>query len=473
MRRGKTLSLRASLTAWFVGLASLVLVGTSLALYLGVRKSLLLGIDGALQAQAKDIAALCEWEDGAVHLEGAYETAPQLPLFHNDRAVEIRLLPGLQLVQAFGAALPNLPDNSTRSEWIGSHTLDGDLRSFAIVVDFPARPGTGRANETGELGPSPAFSVLIRVATSLRPMHHQLLRIASTIGVIGLFSIAAVVAFGAFLSRRVTVPLARLKEAAVRVRDGEVAHLPQRGTGDEIDRLAGILDQAFAALRSSVDQQKRFIADASHELRNPISILQSTSEIALRRERDPGDYAKALGEVHDVARRMARLVESLLMLTRLDADGHSAPAAVDLVSVVHECVGVEAEQSGKTIEVTAPPTANVTGDRHLLGMLCSNLLNNAMRHARRRVVVEIAVEASTIVLRVADDGPGVPPQDRNKLFERFYRGENTNGHAGAGLGLALVAAIAAAHDARWGLGSEPGPGGLVVEIVFGAVATTA
>lgn len=459
----KTLSLRASLMAWFIALASLIVGLASVALYAGVRSSLLAGVDGELLAQAQGIAALCEWEDGGVHLEGAFETAPQLRLFGDATSAEVCVLPGLQVVKQFGAALPAAPADGF-PEGADARTYGGDLRVVAATFAFPARPGAEGVSEDSEHGPSPAFAVRIRAGTSLRPMFEQLARIAWIAVLVGLASIGAVVAFGAFLSRRVTVPLERLGDAAVRVRDGAEAHVPRRGTGDEIDRLAEILDEAFASLRASVDRQKRFIADASHELRNPIAILQSATEIALRRARAPEDYAASLREVHDTAQRMARLIESLLMLTRLDANGHTADVAVDLVAVVRECVGAAVVPDGKEVEVRAPQGVEVAGDRHLLGILCGNLLGNALRFARQRVVVAVDVDATSVRLSVTDDGPGVAAADRERLFERFYRGEDTGGHAGAGLGLALVAAIAAAHGARPVL-VDASPG-LAVQVVF-------
>lgn len=460
----KALSLRASLMAWFIGLASSIVGLASVALYVGVRSSLLAGVDGELQAQAQGIAALCEWEAGGVHLEGAFETAPQLQLFGDGTAAEIRLVPGLELVKQFGPPLPEPPCDALPHDGGDARTFGPDLRVVAMTFAFPARVGAEGADEDSEHGPSPAFAVLIRAGTSLRPMFGQLARIAWIAVLVGLASIGAVVAFGAFLSRRVTVPLERLGAAALRVRDGAEAHIQRRGTGDEIDRLALILDEAFASLRASVERQKRFIADASHELRNPIAILQSASEIALRRARDPEDYATALREVHDVARRMARLVESLLMLTRLDASGHTAAAAVDLVGVVRECVEVADVPDGKSVELRAPTDTTIAGDRHLLGILCGNLLANALRYARQRVVVEVHADEACVRLSVTDDGPGVSAAERDRLFERFYRGEDTGGHAGAGLGLALVAAIAAAHQARTEL-ADASPG-LVVRVVF-------
>lgn len=428
-----TLSLRANLTAWFTALASFVVGASSVVLYFGVREALYDGLDSMLKAQAQGVGALCEWAEGKVHLEGYYEMPGHVPLLEDDHGFEVRLRPGGELQVAKGAAVPAL-----RTGHASGAQSYGDMRVFVQSLSFPMRA----ANSGPEPEPAnPAFTIDVYAAASLTPVERQLARIRwfalSTAGI----AVLGVFAFGLFVSRRMTKPLGDLGLAASRLREGEIVPLPRSGNGDEIDRLAVLFQQAFAAVRGSVEQQKRFVADASHELRNPVATLVSIAEIGLRRERTVEEYRRLLGEIEEVALRMARMIESLLVLARLDAQAVVVGNRVDLAEVVRRTVADT--PSDVPVELDAGP-AHLCGDEQLLAMLCSNLLFNAIRHAESRVRVFVGTEARRVVLRVIDDGGGLSESDREHLFQRFFRGRNAEGQ-GAGLGLALVRSIVRAH----------------------------
>ncbi len=221
-----TLSLRASLTAWFTALASLVVGTASLALYFVVRDSLLQGLDAELLARARGIAAACEWEDGKVQLEGVYETGVQGALLEQG-PFEVRVLPNRTVAVAHGGPLPEpLPESLPGSPPGPDHratTGPGGLRVVTLPVAFPAVPAANGGDEPA----TPAFAVEIRVGKELAPVLAQLDRIAWLAAAIGALSLLLGVAFGLFLSRRVTAPLERLGDAAARVRDGHAANVPR------------------------------------------------------------------------------------------------------------------------------------------------------------------------------------------------------------------------------------------------------
>ncbi|MFO1030783.1 MAG: HAMP domain-containing sensor histidine kinase [Planctomycetota bacterium] len=427
------LSLRASLTSWFTILASLLVGVSSTVLYFGVRESLYDGLDALLKAQAKGVGALCEWEEGKVHLEGYYEMPDHDPLLEVDHGFEVRLRPGGDVQVAKGVALPTL-----RADHVsGAQSYDG-VRVFVLSMSFPARaaraaPGPEPAN--------PEFTIDVCTAASLAPVERQLAGIRWFALVTAGASVVGVFAFGLFLSRRVTRPLGDLGRAVSRLREGDTVPLPRSGNDDEIDRLAVLFEQAFAAVRGSYEQQKRFVADASHELRNPIATLMSIAEIGRRRDRTLDEHRRLLGEIEQVAQRMARMLESLLVLARLDAQAVVVGPRIDLADVVRRTIA--ATPSEVPVELQAAP-AHLRGDEQLLAMLCSNLLLNALRHAKSRVRVFVGNEDRRVVLRIVDDGGGLPESDREHFFQRFFRGRNAEG-PGAGLGLALVRSIVRAH----------------------------
>lgn len=442
------LSLRFSLTAWFVGLVAIIALVGSTGLYFVARNAMIQGLDARLLAQAQGVASLCEYDDGAIHLEGYYEIDGHLPLLEGDHGFEVRLQPAGEIQVRSGRQLPPpLPDHESGGR------DQGNLRVVAIHVDFPAREErTGADPEPA----SPGFTVLVRTAASLDPIEYQLGRIRWSIvlGVAG--SLATAVAFALFLSRRVTRPLAQLGDAATRLSEGQVLALPRSGNGDEIDRLAVLLDHAFERVRASVVQQRRFVADASHELRNPVAIVASVAEIGLRHPRTVAEYREMLAEIESVARHMTQILTSLLEMARLDESGRLSGSKLDLAKVVSEArAGLESERAVAMHVVPAP----VAGDAVLLAVLCRNLLENAVRHAVSGVEVRVGIDHNRVVLRVSDDGPGVSENERDRIFDRFFRGENAKG-TGSGLGLALVRSIARAHGGDCRI--EPSPIGLTV-----------
>jgi len=223
--------------------------------------------------------------------------------------------------------------------------------------------------------------------------------------------------------------------------------LPSGGGRDEITRLAATLNRMLERLEAGQVRQRRFVSDASHELRSPVATIRQHAEVALAH---PGDSsAKDLASVvltEDL--RLQRLVEDLLLLSR--ADEHLVDerrTVLDLDDVVFEEVDRLREDSDRSIDSSRVSAGRVSGDRKQLARLTGNLLENALRHARKNVAVSLNHENGRVVLRVDDDGTGVPTNERGRVFERFVRLEQARDRdsGGSGLGLAIVAEVAAAH----------------------------
>jgi signal transduction histidine kinase len=212
--------------------------------------------------------------------------------------------------------------------------------------------------------------------------------------------------------------------------------------------LASTFNGLLGRLESSSEQQRRFLADAAHELRNPVATLQARLDLHARSEAMPAEQTRALAEE---AGRLSSLIESLLALARLDARTPLRYTVLDLDDLVLDQVR---RVSGATptlqVDATRVSAAQVTGDRAALERLIANLLDNAVRHARRIVRVELAEAGHEVVLVVADDGPGIPHADRDRIFERFTRLDDARDRdsGGTGLGLAIVREVAVAHTGR-------------------------
>lgn len=223
--------------------------------------------------------------------------------------------------------------------------------------------------------------------------------------------------------------------------------LPQPPGDDQIARLASTLNTMLDRIDDGQRRQRQFVSDASHELRSPLAVLRQVVEVADRHP-DATTVAALAAEVGEEERRMEQLVEALLTLARLD-DGHEPPERlVDLDDLVHLAVDRQRRaHGGPEVDRSAVGAGQVRGDEVLLGQVVSNLLANAARHARSRVAVSLSEAQGRAVLVVDDDGPGIAPEDRARVLDRFVRLDEARARdaGGVGLGLAIVADVVALH----------------------------
>jgi len=235
--------------------------------------------------------------------------------------------------------------------------------------------------------------------------------------------------------------------------------VPEPARQDEIGRLARTVNAMLARLQDSADRQRRFVADAAHELRSPIASLRAQLETA----RDPrGCEAEEIRrDLLDETVRMQRLVDQLLLLARTDA-GTVQPrrAAVDLDDTLDSVAAYCAANNGVRIDLSAVEPVQVLGDPDLLEQLVRNILDNAVRHAEREVRVTLSTADGQAVLTVDDDGPGIPAESRREIFHRFARLDRARDRdrGGVGLGLAIVADVARVHGGTVDAGDAPGGG---------------
>src|SRR3954452_21666062 len=268
---------------------------------------------------------------------------------------------------------------------------------------------------------------------------------------------------GLATARRAMSPIVELTEAArgiTRTRDPSVS-LPRPVAKDEVAELAETLDEmvrslddAQAETEAALARQREFVADASHELRTPLTSVLANLE--LLEEELEGEQRETAASALRSSRRMRRLVADPLLLARAAAARQAPHQPVDLSEVVtHAAAELEPLAGDHEISVSAPPGAHVDGERDELHRLVLNLMENALRHTDPGTAVEATVERRNgeIVLAVEDDGPGIPLEMREKVFERFYRG--TGDRSGSsGLGLSIVRAVAESHKGNVSL-EEP------------------
>ncbi|MGN6612543.1 MAG: sensor histidine kinase [Angustibacter sp.] len=235
-------------------------------------------------------------------------------------------------------------------------------------------------------------------------------------------------------------------------------------TGDEIARLAATVNDMLDRLDHAGQVQRQFVADAGHELRSPLSTLTAAVEVA-RRESDAGARAELSDVMQTELSRLTKLVDDLLLLSKVDELGlQIAERDVDLDDLVDEQRLRLLAHPGLRLQVTTQPT-RVRGDRSRLAQLLTNLVDNAVRHTRSLVRISVRTDGDHAIVIVEDDGPGVPAAQRQRVFERFVRLDDSRGRrsGGSGLGLAIVAEIVKAHGGAVSIGDRPG-GGCRVEV---------
>lgn len=246
---------------------------------------------------------------------------------------------------------------------------------------------------------------------------------------------------------RTLAPVEDIRAELARISASDLhRRLPVPGTGDEVADLARTANDTLDRLEDAMSRQRRFVSDASHELRNPIAGLRARLEVELASpEPDPDAQRAALSGALADTERLQNIVNDLLELARTDAGASGTPARVDLCALVQSELGAQPVHTGLRIRAAGP--AVVLGDRLRLARLLDNLLANAQRHARSRVDVIVGRDRDEVLLEVHDDGHGVAEADRERIFERFARLAESRERdpGGSGLGLAICRGIARSH----------------------------
>jgi two-component system OmpR family sensor kinase len=357
-------------------------------------------------------------------------------------------------------------------------TPDQAAARHGHAVTVPATGGDGQWRLLAI--PLPDDSGTVLVSTSLASVDAILSRLTFLELIIGGVVLGALAGVGYLVVRSSLRPLAEVKDTAEAIAAGDLTrrvpeHPPRTEVGQLSCALNGMLAQiesAFrtqqaseAAARSSEERMRRFVADASHELRTPLTSIRGFAE--LYRQGAADDVPRLISRIESEAARMGLLVEDLLLLARLDAQRELARAPVDLVALAADAV-----HDARALSPDRPVTLDVThngrvpvvlGDEPRLRQVLSNLMTNALTHtpAGTPVTVGVATEPGWAVLSVRDQGPGLAPQDAQRVFERFYRVDSSRTRSrrgGTGLGLSIVAALTAAHGGTAELDTAPGSG---------------
>lgn len=254
---------------------------------------------------------------------------------------------------------------------------------------------------------------------------------------------------GWFLIGRALRPVELLRRQAAAIPGADLhRRLDQPSSADELGRLAATFNELLTRIETAAVRHRQFVADAAHELRSPLAALRTELEVAVRHPDATAIAALAPDLLADTV-RLGQLADDLLQLARLDAHPPLKRQPVDLDDLLLEEIRRVRGRDGR-IAAAGISAGRVMGDPSALGRVIQNLIDNAIRYARDTVTVELSAAADTVTLTVADDGPGIPPADRKRVFERFTRLDDARSRddGGSGLGLAIVHDVVAAHGGR-------------------------
>jgi heavy metal sensor kinase len=310
-------------------------------------------------------------------------------------------------------------------------------------------------------------SLLIRLAHSEEPLYSRLreLLLASLVVLPAILAIAGFAGYA--LARRALRPMEEMARRAREISpDNLQARLPNDDRDDELGSLARVFNQTLDRLQQAFEQLRRFTSDASHELRTPLAMIRSVGEVGLQKDGTRTDYRDAIGSMLEEVNRLTSLVDNLLTMSRADS-GHIQLRRQEfpLMTLARESAGlleVLAEEKSLRIEIGGDECARVAADPLVLRQALVNVMHNAIKFSPPAASIQVRVMSAkdSVTVEVEDRGPGIPAEDRHRVFDRFYRVDMARSSAvgGVGLGLSIAKWAVNAHEGTIAVGEKLGPG---------------
>ncbi len=451
--------IRVRLTAWYVLVLALVLLALGTFVVTRLRSDLISEIDRSLSSAAAQIAR-------GYTVEGPPEF----------RDVSRTVLPGprdrgsgAQVLDASGRVVLAVGDVVTHRPLIDRATagrvLDDNAPRDSLRAGAPPEHLRTLAIPTRRAG---RRQVLV-VAESLQDVDASVHTVLVLLLIGGLASLGLLGLGGWWIARQALRPVDQMTTRADQIGIDDLSQrIAEPRVQDEVGHLAGTLNAMLDRLEAGVQTRERLVADASHELRAPLAAMRSELEVSLRQDELPDSFRRVLASARDEVVRMGRVVDNLLTLARLDGGRlellvarHDLRQLVDASARAHRAAAASA---GVTVTVGGEPV-ELDVDDERIGQVLGNLIDNAIRFAPPGGEVEISMwhNGSEAGVTVSDDGPGVPEEARERVFERFSREDPARGRgAGAGLGLAIAREIVRSHDGRIYVTAREGGGSAFV-----------
>ncbi|HZL47519.1 MAG TPA: HAMP domain-containing sensor histidine kinase [Solirubrobacteraceae bacterium] len=427
MRR---LSFKLRLTLAFAAVAAVLLVAVGLGLYALFQVKLNSAINRGLESRADAVAAVL----------------PRAKLV----PASVFAAPGAgvtQVLDGHGRLLAS--DASDRSPLLSASEAAA-AEHGTVTLDLRLPGSNEHSRILGRAASLGGRRVVIVVAGSLRDREAALDSLSALLKIGGPIALLLAAAAGYLVAGAALRPVEAMRREAAAITDSEPGRrLPISDGGDELGRLGETLNAMLGRLEDALGRERAFVADASHELRTPLALLRTELELALRHARTFDEAAQALRGALAKTERLSRLADDLLVLARVEEGAlpveREAIDGRNLLDRIAERFALRAHAEGRRIEVVAPAGLALVADPLRLEQALGNLIDNALSHGAGDVTVAAAQSSARVEVHVTDQGPGFPKDFTVRAFERFSRGPDAR-PGGAGLGLALVDAVARAHD---------------------------
>jgi heavy metal sensor kinase len=447
-------SLKLRITVAFTGVAMGVFLGLTPVIYGLVDHRLRAEFDQQLQFDWNLVHAHLEL-DGAGGVRWRVESPGKLDSPAYSRT-SFDVWSGERLLMSHGP----IPRMKAARRPLPSEVEKDVFRTLAQDDGRPARALERSAQIGGR-------TMTLRVIRDESGMHETLREILFSF-VLGVPIAALLSALGGYMmAGRTLKPITAMAERARQITSESLSQrLPNPNPHDELGQLATVFNQTLQRLQDSFDSLKRFTADASHELRTPLTALRTVGEVALRNANDPGALRETIGSMLEEAQRLNDLVDSLLLLARVESGRsavHPEPVRLDeLLADIRESVVVLATDKMQTLELGGDADVVATADPLLMRHAVMNILYNAIQHSPSgaKVLMRVYRDNGQAIIEIADNGPGIAPENHEKIFERFFRIDKARSRAegGTGLGLAIAKLSVERQGGRIELDSIVGQG---------------
>jgi signal transduction histidine kinase len=445
----RRLPIRVRLTVSFAAVMVVVLAATGAFVYVRMKEDLRVTVDTGLRSRASDVVAMVQGTDRRLSLSGR----SRLTEAGENLA---------QVVAADGTVLDGTPHYRARPLLKPLEIARG-LRQTIYVqrphlagLDAPVRFIATPAVQ----GHTRTVAVVGALLDDRKEALHRLLVLLAIGGPITLI-LASLACYA--VTAGALRPVESMRREATEVSmNAPGRRLPVPPAHDEISRLGTTLNEMLARQELAFERQRNFVSDASHELRSPLAILRSEVELALQHGRSAEELRAAFGSVAEETDRLTQLSEDLLVLARSDRGrldlAMEDVLAAGLLETARRRFADRARETGRAVTIQSDGTLLVRADRPRVDQALANLLENALRYGRGDVMLLAVASGDAVQLHVRDGGQGFPDQFIGRAFERFARADRARSRGGAGLGLAIVAAIAEAHGGSAGARNVPDGG---------------
>jgi two-component system OmpR family sensor kinase len=444
-------SIRLRLSLAFALAMAIVLTAVGWLLYVRLGESLTEQLDHSLEVQAETLAA--------VVMQRGLDVTDRNLTGSDERFAQVLRSDGSVLASSRSVAGEPV---ATRSEVARARDRS---ELFLIHDNLAALDG-----ESGRLLLRPVDvqggKLVLLVGASLEDRGDALEGLLAQLFVVGPLALLAASTAGYFLAAAALRPVEAMRRRAAEVSSDQPGQrLPLPNANDEVRRLGETLNAMLERLEAGLARERRFVADASHELRTPLALLKTELELALRRPRSSDELEEALRSAAEEVDRLTRLAEDLLVLAQVDEGklplGPTRLSVSEVLNAVAHRFEARAAALGRALEVRVTGEDAILADRLRLEQALGNVVDNALRHGDGSITLEAETRDDCIELRVRDEGSGFPRDFMPRAFDRFTRAEEARSGGGAGLGLAIVDAVARAHGGLAHVANGPGGGAVV------------